>query len=800
MYPLPVYNGNTRARRMGPPRAFSFTQGNQPSLLFDAMGGTIVLGRGGQAPTFTRATVATVTDQDLAVRQVLSGEVRFGGFRRVQNLFTGSSEVLTNGAWALFGGASRTASTVTFSASGTDSIYQAVLAGATGSVNRVFVVRAKVSHASATKGFRFRLTQSGVIDYTSGDLTATTTPQIFSALFTVASAAGTGLNMQIMNSSDAAAGTITLQQLQFEEVTGQSNQNPAEYVSVGVLSTPYQGANVDGVQYFPYLNGNTVASNVVTEARGANINGNSNFGALPGASGAYFSTPDSVASSITGDIDLRVKVALNNWASGATQILLAKDIAGQFSYDMYVSTTGNLVLRISLDGGTGAGLKAYSSSAIIPATNGVMLWVRATRNATTGDGTFYTSQDGVTWTQLGTVQANTAGAIFDGTDILEVGANTTGTTNLASGKFYRAQIYNGIAGTLAVDFNPNSWTSGASWVSATGETWTINGGASVVAVSLGGYLPEPAATDLLTARADARDMTTANWTLGATMTRARTSVGADGVANKATRLTGGAVAATNIITTTITAAASSRTYSVLIKRVTGTGPVRITQDNFATSTDISSLINSSTFTLVQINQSQLNAVLGIKIDTNGDAIDADWNQFSAGDLTGLVNSRIPDTISTRNADVLTYATTGWLNASAGTLYVEFFNSTNTGASAISAVLNNGTANNFVRTYRSSTGGTAFADVADGGVTQSNLSVGAVATGAVQRITSVYQANDFTGFVNNTSLGTDVAGTIPALTQLDIGHQNGGSLLGHYVRKVAYYPIRMVNESAKALTA
>ena len=54
------------------------------------------------------------------------------------------------------------------------------------------------------------------------------------------------------------ASVATLIDLQTENVTGQANQNPSEYVSVGVLSTPWHGANVDGVRYFNTLNGNTV--------------------------------------------------------------------------------------------------------------------------------------------------------------------------------------------------------------------------------------------------------------------------------------------------------------------------------------------------------------------------------------------------------------------------------------------------------------------------------------------------------------------------------------------------------------
>jgi hypothetical protein len=210
------------------------------------------------------------------------------------------------------------------------------------------------------------------------------------------------------------------------------------------------------------------------------------------------------------------------------------------------------------------------------------------------------------------------------------------------------------------------------------------------------------------------------------------------------------------------------------------------------------LINSSTYTLVQINQSQLNAQLGIKIDTNLDAIDADWNQFSAGDLTGLVNSRIPDTITTRNADVLVYLTSGWLNASAGALYSEWFNPSNT-SNAVIVQLNDGTGNNFVRLFVSTTT-TITADVYVATVAQSTLNGAFVTGGATAKAVNIYQANDFAGYANNTTLGNDVSGSVPAITSLYIGQQTTGLQLGHYIRKISYYPTRLPNSVAQALTA
>ena len=41
---------------------------------------------------------------------------------------------------------------------------------------------------------------------------------------------------------------------QWEDVSGQSNQTPGEYVSTNVLSAPFHGSWCDGVKCFPYKN------------------------------------------------------------------------------------------------------------------------------------------------------------------------------------------------------------------------------------------------------------------------------------------------------------------------------------------------------------------------------------------------------------------------------------------------------------------------------------------------------------------------------------------------------------------
>jgi hypothetical protein len=175
----------------------------------------------------------------------------------------------------------------------------------------------------------------------------------------------------------------------------------------------------------------------------------------------------------------------------------------------------------------------------------------------------------------------------------------------------------------------------------------------------GGYLSEDAATQLLL---NPRDMTQAAWVV-TNLTPLQNVAGIDGVASSCTRLT--ATLANATILQTITAAASTRTYSCYVKRLTGTGAIGICQDG-VTFTDITALINSTTFTLIQLTASQLNAVLGFRISANGDAIAVDCNQFEAG---AFATTPIP-AAGTRGADVLTYPYTANVDTAIGTVYAE----------------------------------------------------------------------------------------------------------------------------------
>ena len=228
----------------------------------------------------------------------------------------------------------------------------------------------------------------------------------------------------------------------------------------------------------------------------------SNYMYLPGIASNYASAPDSAALDITGDIDLRCKVALDDWTPSAAMALISKATSAtptQFSYQLIVTTTGALSFNFSL---TGSLVLNATSSAVNTFVDGSTNWVRVTRASATGDVIFYTSSDGITWTQLGTTQTTTLGSLYSGTAILEIGTRYVGTSSPARGNFFRAQVLNGIGGTVAFDANFESSITSLNQASFTesssnAATVTINRSGSTyrsAGVIAAGYL-YPGATN-----------------------------------------------------------------------------------------------------------------------------------------------------------------------------------------------------------------------------------------------------------------------------------------------------------------
>ena len=204
--------------------------------------------------------------------------------------------------------------------------------------------------------------------------------------------------------------------------------------------------------------------------------------ALPGTSGNYVSTPDSVAASVTSDIDIRVKATMTDWTPAATGPLVAKfGAAGSRSYRIFVDTTGKLNLNLSEDGTNSVSAVSSVATGI---ADGAVKWVRATWRNSDERAQFFTSDDGSSWTQLGTnVTLPAIAAIHDNANAVTIGVlSSVSTTTTLAGNIYYVEIRSGIDGTVVLSFDPTTVTRTAVRTPTTaaaggtaGGTWTMNG-------------------------------------------------------------------------------------------------------------------------------------------------------------------------------------------------------------------------------------------------------------------------------------------------------------------------------------
>lgn len=205
----------------------------------------------------------------------------------------------------------------------------------------------------------------------------------------------------------------------------------------------------------------------------------------------YASIADNAVLDITGDIDIQVKVAMTGWGTGpwipsnsesaAIYTLVGKftTTGNQKSYQLYISSWGVLHLGWSTTGSDD--LSANATDSLTFAENTVK-WVRATMDVNNGAGQrvikFYTSDDGTTWTQLGsTVTASGATSIYSGTAGLTMPTHSAGGSNLLLGYLYRVIIKDGYdgAGNTIVDVNFETATAGAtSFTESSANALTVN--------------------------------------------------------------------------------------------------------------------------------------------------------------------------------------------------------------------------------------------------------------------------------------------------------------------------------------
>jgi len=220
--------------------------------------------RGSGTPAFTRVSNAYVADHEGILRLARSGEARFQGARRIRNsLFASESFSQTGSVTVTTGHAGPSSNNAT-----------KCIFGAAASSSRISLPYDGPDSPQDTftlsVWLRGEVGGESIVIWNGWSTTAVLTLTTSWRRYALQGCVGNSSHGVFLYANSGTP-TIYATQGQSEIVSGSSNEAPGEYVSVGVLSAPYHGAGVDGVKYFDTENGNSVNSNVVTEATGAAI-------------------------------------------------------------------------------------------------------------------------------------------------------------------------------------------------------------------------------------------------------------------------------------------------------------------------------------------------------------------------------------------------------------------------------------------------------------------------------------------------------------------------------------------------
>lgn len=208
--------------------------------------------------------------------------------------------------------------------------------------------------------------------------------------------------------------------------------------------------------------------------------------ALGGVVGSFGAASTVAAHNVAGDIDIRVKVAMNSWTPPVTQTLMSKSnsAGSQTSWSLSVDTIGRIVFNYTKSSGGGG---AYVATPLQIYADGVPRWIRITIDVNDESGNYvanlYTSDDGVSWLNDRTLVSPGAFTSLKNVSAqLAIGATNNGANNNLAGKVFRAEVRAGIDGTVVAAFDANDGALGANVIQSTltGEVWTFSGANAVV--------------------------------------------------------------------------------------------------------------------------------------------------------------------------------------------------------------------------------------------------------------------------------------------------------------------------------
>ena len=175
---------------------------------------------------------------------------------------------------------------------------------------------------------------------------------------------------------------------------------------------------------------------------------------MPGSGINYASAPDIAAYTPSGDIDIKVRVSLADWTPVASTTIVSKraNTTADFGWQFNMTSAGVFYFQWGTSSTTATAEAATTANTL---SDGVMYWVRVTKDFSTGSLAFYYAADQSSvpssWTQIGSTVAGVTGTCYNDSNRIQVGSYYT---NLepASGTFSRVVVVNDSTTVFDADF------------------------------------------------------------------------------------------------------------------------------------------------------------------------------------------------------------------------------------------------------------------------------------------------------------------------------------------------------------
>ena len=241
---------------------------------------------------------------------------------------------------------------------------------------------------------------------------------------------------------------------------------------------------------------------------------------------------------------------------------------------------------------------------------------------------------------------------------------------------------------------------------------------------------------------------------------------------------------TSLTTQSVTVAATAYTLSFY-----GTGSIDLSGTHTATVTGTGAYPSRKTYTFTPTAGTLTLTVTGT----------VQYAQLEAG---AFATSYIPTTTTalTRNADVATMTGSNfssWYNASEGTFVSEAGYMSIAAANYVAASVSDGTTQNQIRVYQVNGVGAGYVKTLN--VDQAIMTKSGITANTFIKQAIAYKQDSFAYDHAGGTIVTDTSGTIPTVTRLDIGGLAGNPSLNGWIKKLNYYPQRLINNEVQSFS-